>query len=294
MEKVLIELLQEAKTERNANPLQDLRNAFGFDFNKPIKAVKFTDSFTATSLKKDYGIDVKTEQVAVIFHKGRWFEVAEFTGGEVKLADSASLSALTRLWTKSDFNEKRKDGYLTVYVIAQKDEYTLVRFKRVGWVGRATIDPNIRYKAYNDEWLNNGVVEYDKPKIWTNRIDVPFDEDFDKSGYCVAKKRDELKRKLEKLKEERGAQAYREMTNTQDMIDRAKKAIEVKQIEFSKKLAIVKTYDEIRNLDYDINRLANCFYEIEKIEKKDSAKLFSSPREFNSSIAYIYRRLDEI
>ena len=64
MEKLLVEILQETKGNR---ALQVMRDAFGFNYSKPIKAVKFRDSFTATSLKNIYGIDVKDTIVAVLF-----------------------------------------------------------------------------------------------------------------------------------------------------------------------------------------------------------------------------------
>lgn len=301
MEKVLIELLQVTQKERigrGNNALQELRNAFGFDYNKPIKAVKFKDSFTATTLKNLYEIDCKTGVVAVIFHKNSCFKVARFTDGIVNLLDNYSFSTLTHFWTKAEFGEMRKDGWYEVYVVYQKFGFTISpRCRRDSWRDLQRLEANERYIAYNPENENLGVVKYEMNRKWENRLEVTFDpENFDKSGYPVYLKRAKLNKRAKDMKAQKQVQAYKEMTNTKDMIEKVKKAINLKKIELSSRLLDCDNSQEIDKVCDAIsyNGLKGCYSEIERIEEKDNNKMFASPDDFNSSIAWIYTKLSRI
>lgn len=295
MDKVLVELLQNMKKKNRGNEgLQGLHNAFGFDFNKPFKAVTFTDSFTATSLKKDYFIDVKTERVAVIFYRRSWFELAEFTGGKCSLVDNYEYKGFSAIWRKSDFDEWRKDGFIKVYVVAQEDVYLYPRLRHE-WRGTESLDLNKRYRPYND---SRRVYPYDVKKTWANTIDVEWGGNlFDKSGYPVIKKHEALYNHAKEIKAERKAKAYKEMTNTKDMIKKAKEAIERKKIEMSKRLLDCNTAHDINVFGSNLTRfsgLYGCYCDIEDIEERDNEKRFASPDAFNKAIADIYDTLARI
>ena len=295
MDKVLVELLQDMKEAKRGNEgLQGLRNAFGFDFNKPFKAVTFKDSFTATSLKKDYSIDVKTERVAVIFCRRSWFELAEFTGGKCSLIDNYEYKGFSAIWRKSDFDEWRKDGFIKVYVVAQKDVYLLPRLRHK-WRGTEALDLNKRYRPYDD---SRRVYPYGVKRTWENTIDVEWGGNlFDKSGYPVIKKHEALYNRAKKIKAERNAKAYKEMTNTKDMIEKAKEAIERKKIEMSKRLLDCNTAHDINAFGSALtyfSGLYGCYCDIENIEEQDNEKRFASPEAFNKAIANIYDKLARI
>lgn len=284
MDKLLVEILQETKGNR---ALQVMRDAFGFDYNKPIKAVKFKDSFTATSLKNLYGIDVKEMIVAVMFRTGIHFKIAEYTDGVVRLCD-CSMSPLARIVTKTDFNEYRKDGFFEVYVIAQAKADTLTRLRlRIDGLNGRHIDERYistsPYRAVKRDSARKG-----------NDVFSCYEDDLDKSGYPVGLKREVLEMKARKLKTERDADAYKAMTNTQDMIYKARKAIEAKQIELAKKLATATTYAEVSVISNNVCVIRNCLCDLTDILEDDKNKRFSSPKSFNDSIAYIYTRLDRI
>lgn len=295
MEKILVELLQETKA-RGKGALQGLRNSFGFDFCKPIKAVKFKESFTPTSLKNIYGIDCKEMIVAVIFKRGSWFETAEYTDGVVNLIEG-SIYPLSTIYTKSDFNEWRKDGLFTTYVVAQKKVFKLPRF-RYRWQGVTALEVGERYKPYNPDNFRSGVVKFDSAPIYEKHIDVDFNyENFDKSGYPVDVKREALKRQVLNNKAEREKQAYKEMTNTADMISKVKEAIERKKIELSTRLLNCNDSNSINEFSRKLNGfsgLYGCYDDIEDIVIKDNEKRFRSPEDFNNAIARIYRHLAEI
>lgn len=297
MEKILVELLQETKSKGNGNwALKSLRNSFGFDFCKPIKAVKFKDSFTPTSLKNLYGIDCKEMIVAVIFKRGAWFETAEYTDGVVNLIEG-SIYPLSTICTKSDFNEWRKDGLFETYVIAQKRVFKLPRF-RYRWQGVNSLEVGERYKPYNPDNFRSGVLKIDSAYIYEKHIDYDFDyEKFDKSGYPVYVKREELRKKVIAIREERQRDSYKAMTNTKDMINKAKQAIELKKIELSKRLLDCKTAHDVNIFGASLTRfsgLYGCYCDIEDIEEKDNEKRFKSPEAFNKAIANIYDTLARI
>lgn len=299
MEKVLFDLLQATKeTKKRSEALKDLRYAFGFNYNKPIKAVKFKGSFTATSLKKEYGIDCNLNRVAVIFKRGSWYETADFTEGKLSLLDDYRFSTLSAIWKKSDFNEWRKCGYYEIYVIAQSYAFLLDRRRGKRWRGTSDLVEGERYKAYNPKNPRSGVVRYDMNGSWVDRIDVDFDDDvFDKSGYAVDLKRNRLSKQAEEVRAERQKKAYNEMTNTAEMISKVRKALEFKKIELSKRLLNCNTTQEIKNVGYSLtsyNGLQGCYEEIDYIEERNKNKSFKSPDEFNNAIARIYNRMANI
>ena len=295
MDKVLVELLQEVKKDREqAGALKALHERFGFNYNKPIKAVKFRDSFTATSLKNLYGIDCNLNKVVVIFHKGKWFETADFTNGRFETIGGC-ISPLSTITTKSEANEWRKDGWYDVYVIAQKFAF-LSKVAGYRYRSDGDLDYNKRYELYDPtrEWF--GVIELGTKKDYDNKISAEW-EDFDKSGYPVFLKRAKLERQVENNRAKRKAQAYKEMTNTADMISKCKEAIERKKIELSTRLLNCNTSCEINEFTRKLNGfsgLYGCYDDIEDIVIKDNEKRFKSPDDFNNAIGRIYRHLSEI
>jgi len=87
------------------------------------------------------------------------------------------------------------------------------------------------------------------------------------------------------------------MTNTQDMIAKAKKAIELKKIELSTRLLDCNTSKTVCDFGYKISNfsgLYGCYEAIERIEKRDKEKAFESPEDFNDSIRVIYDKLARI
>lgn len=294
MDKILVELLQEVKKDReDAGALKALHERFGFNYNKPIKAVKFHDSFTATTLKNIYGIDCNNNKVVVIFHKGKWFELADFTNGKVETV-GGSVYPLSTISTKSEFNEWRKDGWYDVYVIAQSYAFLSDVRRRERYCN--ALDVNTRYELYDPtrDWY--GVIEYGAKKVWEDKISAEW-EDFDKSGYPVDVKREALKRQVLNNRAEREKQAYKEMTNTAEMISKVKEAIERKKIELSTRLLNCNDSNAINEFSRKLNGfsgLYGCYDDIEDIVIKDNEKRFRSPEDFNNAIARIYRRLAEI
>ena len=87
------------------------------------------------------------------------------------------------------------------------------------------------------------------------------------------------------------------MTNTKDMISRAKQAIELKKIELSKRLLSCETSKEVSEFSSKLSYfsgLYGCYSDIEYIEERDNEKTFRSPEQFNKAIGEIYNKLATI
>ena len=296
MDKVLIELLKVGKERKGIrgwtfNALQDLNNEYGFDFCEPLKAVKFHASFTVNSLKRDFGIDTDKQVVAVIFDTTHWLYCARLDGERVVLSKGNPFDTLDSVYTKTDFNDYRKGGVLDVYVIAQHKEFTK---EPKGRYNKRDVDLNTRYSYYREE-KREGLIERGERKIYENKIGGWYD--LDKSGYVLDLRRDDLLSRARKIRIARNKEKYLQMTNTQDMIAKARKAIETKKIELSTLLLDCNTSEEIEKIIDKLSYwdgLKGCYRNIESIEKREREKSFTSPKHFYDNIAEIYEVLNEI
>lgn len=284
MDNVLMSLLKDASAKSNYGKqvLKTLHNSFGFDYNKPIiTGVKRGESITPSALARDFGIDYEKHIVVVVFEDTWKFYVARMSGGGLWI-DVDAGGAFWRFYYKKDAEEKRKSGCKT-YIIAQERKY----LKKIDGRRHGTPDLLTRYtKGDYDYYFDNGRDSAHRMTIWGER--------FDASGYCVSKKREDLQEKLSSIKKERQANAYKAMTNTQDMIDKARKAIEAKREELSKRVLEMTTSEEAEQVKFSIGALVSAFTEIECIAEKDKVKSFESPRDFNLEMSWVYSYLSRV
>ena len=297
MNKIMIELVKEVRDswtyKRTYNAMQDLHNAFGFDFCKEFIAGVHNGTFTQKSLEKEYGFDYDTYCVVVVIKRyGSWC-VVKLTRDNCILTDNRNLDSLSAFYTKADFNEARKRDN-KVYVIAQKKEY-LRKVYRTRWERYTSveIDYKTRYDYYENE---RGLIIKGERKVWERQITSSY-YILDKSGYCVEIKHEELENKVRKLRKEREKVAYLAMNNTALMIERVKQAIEAKKVEIATALMKSTTSDEVRIVGEKLaywNGLRSCYSDIERIEKRHAEQDFGSPESFNSAISDIYAVLNRI
>lgn len=285
MDKKIIDFMNEVKATRSSyhkvtTPLQDLHEKFGFDFNKPIICEKKKGSFTPCALAKEFGFDFKTDVVVVILKERNYYNIVRLYSDRVDI-DCYGTSWFCTYYSKKEYNERRQ-GYGETYVIAQNK--SLVSEVKTGY-RREVISIDTRYtlciNAYGMEIKG----------VKNSRVS---DVELDKSGYPVEEKRNLLNRNRKNLIAKRNAEKYKAMTNTQDMIDKAKKAIEAKKVELSKKVLAITDLASADKVKSDMYYLRECYYEIETIELRDAKKTFESPKEFNNSISYIYTKLARI
>ena len=297
MNKIMIDLLKEVRDswtyKRTYNAMQDLHNAFGFDFCKDFIAGIHNGSFTQKAIEKDFDFNYDDFCVVAINHKYGSWRVARLTRDNCILPEQRNLDSLSVFYTKSDFNEARKTADKT-YIVAQKKEY-LRKVYRARWerFSNVDIDYNTRYDYFDD---NCGLILKGERKLWERKITTASYE-LDKSGFCVELKREELYSKARSLRNERSKQAYIAMNNADDMIARARQAIEVKKVEIANALLEAKTSEDIRIIDEKLSYwsgLHSCYADIERIEMRHAEQDFGSPESFNSAFSDIYAILNKI
>lgn len=285
MDKIFFDFMNDVKATRNnykqgASPLEDLHDAFGFDFNKPIICEKKDGAYTPCALAKEFGFEYGLYEVVVLLKDQFYYKVAEITSDNVEI-NLYGLNWFNCFYTKQEYNDRRKNPWFgATYVIAQKKAYlhkTPTSYDA---------DLNKRYYQKN-RWT---ICEMDA----NNRRLSSSRDELDKSGYLVELKREILESKKKTLLAERNKRAYKAMTNTQDMIDRARKTIEAKKIEFSQRFCVMNDYDTLYRFRNELNYLLDCYREIEDIADRDRDKDFPSPESFNNAISYIYKKLATI
>lgn len=283
MEKILFDLMADVKATRNnyrygSTPLQDLHDAFGFDFNEPIICGKKKGAFTPCALAKEFTVDFKDYVVILLMKERCYYNLVRL------YADSVDINLYGTNWfntfyTKADYNDSRKypcNG--DTWVIAQKKEY-IKRTPR-------SFDADLN-KRYIEErsWR---IVEMFTGKTANRAYDL------DKSGYPVELKRDYLEMKKKTVLAEKAKRAYEAMDNKQDMIERAKKAIEAKKKNLQATFGTLNTFREIQDFRDNLYYIVDSFRKVEEIEENVQEDYFTSPANFNNAIAYIYRNLEKI
>ena len=291
--KTIIELLKVTKEnvygKRSFYALQDLHNVYGFDFCKPYIAKTHEGAFTLKSIAKEFSLDYDNFTVVAIMKRYGSYNAVRLTDSNVILPASNAFDTLSTFYAKCDFNDARKTAE-KVYIIAQKKAFLTKAPSRYYRANPVSIDK--RYIALGGY---NGIVECGYPKKYEWKISGCYD--LDKSGYPVELKRNELEQKAKERRRERKQAEYNAMTNTRNMIEKARFAIESKKIALAKALLDSTTYEEIEKIENNLSRwrgLGNAIYSLSRVEERDAEKLFRSPEDFNDSIADIYKSLNNI
>lgn len=290
--KTIIELLKVTKEnvygKRSFYALQDLHNVYGFDFCKPYIAKIHEGAFTQKSIAKEFSLDYDKFIVVAIMKRYGSFNVVRLTDSNVVLPASNAFDTLSTFYAKCDFNDARKNAD-KVYIIAQKKEFLTKTRSRYNLANPVSIE-----KRYISLGGYNGLVERGYPKEYKYKVSCM---EVDKSGYPVELKHDELYQKARDLRREREKAKYNAMTNTRDMIDKARSAIEAKKVLLAQALLESTTYDDIEKIENNLSRwrgLGNAMYSLSRVEERHNENRFRSPDDFNESIADIYKSLNNI
>lgn len=281
------------------NTFKYLHENFGFDFEKPFILEEGENNFTINKVwsiiphcNYDYTVAV------VVSGYTPYYYCVQILSNDfsIELPNKNVLKWKTRpetYYRKSDFNRDRKKA-LEYFIIAQKKEYCLpivetrygnytflenVRYTNVvknGSYGITFSEPNQGEKTY----FSVGNYIYGKSDdIKNNPVNW-----FDKSGYLTYYKREELKRKAKKIREERQKAKYLETDNTS--------YIEKVRYEFNKLktysiglLAATNNYETLKNISRCFEwKVTWILFEIELFEQRTNNKEYASIE--NSMTAY--------
>lgn len=243
------------------NALRGLHDAFGFDFEQPFTVLHSVIGFTVNKIQKALQAEGYADSFAsLLVYDKSWpcWRVATLDHGKVKAV--FERCELPRWWelgyeepfddfyTKGSFEELRKAGS-EVYVVAQEPAY--FRAKQEA----KALDPSRRYRVENATWdydyTVNAVpldskglpVKYHQPAHRLHEEPAPADC-FDKSGYLVYDRRENLRRRAQALREERAKAAYLASDKQQEQIEELCGLIAVRQMELVEALTVANTSQE--------------------------------------------------
>lgn len=199
-------------SRENRRALRDLHAAVGFDFEKPVFALRVEAPFTWNSIRKQIPDLTETECAVVMverkesYHGARWNYIRlnpDGFGTEPPRKSYFPFNGCEKLYTKSDAENIRKKTAHHAYVIGQHvSNLAPVRTRR-------PLDPLARIcEPKPNEWhFRDRATGRVFTEIYTVPDYSPYQrmkaEDFDKSGYYLPLKRNELKRRANDLRKQR-------------------------------------------------------------------------------------------
>lgn len=217
----------------NNKALQFLHAANGFDFEKDYFIAKLEDRFTFNTVKKAIGENLAGDYTAALILKSKkgyysynklYYIGLDLTAGKFEPLRKENLTYwgfdIDYFFGKGDFEETRKNKTDHIYIIAQRNEYLTAPKEKTGF------DPDQRFRyvpseygekcgdGHGNTYINKITlmfldgsakqVEY-KPYNHYSKDPRPasVSEVIDKSGYLIAHRRRELKRRAAVLRAER-------------------------------------------------------------------------------------------
>lgn len=233
-------------TDGRKNLLQALHESFGFDFEGNYKIYHITGKFTAKSLNKyaenDYFIVlthykyINTDILRAVGCDGETFDI------DIKSSNYPITETYRQYYTKSDFDDDRKNPYMDAYMITQADrkygKYNskapffddCERFKM--------LDNGSKYYRYMPYGFNGKCC----PNMWS------YSGDFDKSGYPVDLYRERLQDKADKIREEREKAEYLKTDNS-DKVATLERLVKEYKAKLAEQLIAIKTVDDVYAVD---------------------------------------------
>ena len=275
---------------KDRKALRTLNKAYGYDFEKDFTAVKIDGSFTINKVLKTIDRNPSNTKIVTIIEGVKPWDndklyAVEITGTGNSDYDVDGLRCkcyggrLDYMIGKGTFNEYRKSCG-GCYIIAQDTN-------NLGRVYKDTM-PDLTERLtkaqqdYCNSWRFN---RYNR----TSRI-------FDKSGYYLNDKRDNLARRAEKLRKDRQAAAFKATDNAatikalQEQLNGLKAAI-------VERLNIATTSAQIKDIEKSLSwykGLGDCFSKFEYIEKGEKEKSFGSIDTFNKRVDDLTANIEEL
>lgn len=257
---------KKALLRENKYALRGLHDVFGFDFEKPHDIIFLRGTFTVGKVKKiaaSAGYADKSEIVLLLkAEKGYWTDelhVAKLIGDSVKIGFNApwyhgkslktSDRAFDTFYAKKSFEELRKNENVVVYIVCQKRDFLRLKEKEY-------IDREDRY-TFDCRWTGHyNITSCTTNKVYELSLDSyrkeRIEDVFDRSGYFVKYKRDDLKRRAAKLRAEREKAAYAETDNS-EKISTLLALIGKRQAELVNRLSAATTSEALRAVEKSIS-----------------------------------------
>lgn len=291
--------------KKEKNILKALHVLYDFDFQQEFEIVKFTGNFTHNRIKKELNKDeLQNHNIAVVITNVKYREsqifVTKVTDTSFSLSFPKNIYYMCKIndfYTKSYFEDIRKEKDLVCYIVSQKNEHKKPASpKKIDYTQRFKY---VRHIGLSDGRGRNGVSQVylicknGTGKEFTYRTQDGFystniNDFVDKSGYLLEEHRGDLLRKAKALKAKKEKNKVDSMDFSSDLekaganMDEIKKAI-------SKAFIDNFNYETICKIDLIITRLRWALNDFEIITEKNKKKKFSSLE----SALYVLNRLNE-
>lgn len=308
---------------------KQLHGCTGADFNKPHVLLEVNGRFTVNQIKKAVeaeGFDFNRGIDLQIMQRNNWsrqrYNLATVNLNYVNIdyrpawtPHNDGEAYLDNYWRKGDFDEDRKNENGHALIFAQYIADLTPKKPKKGYYSQP--ENGTRYKVKKVNYTRCNGREYIKEieaqaMAGTGknyRFNVPFrpaadpvgvEAYFDKSGYYIYNKRDELQAAAQKLRAERQKAEYNKTHNEAELQQLAQKVDDLKNT-MGNALLKAKTAEDVAKIADNMryyNGLEGVMRDYEKIQNMDAAKTFRSIEDFNKAcenvkkqINYIYEKL---
>ncbi len=254
---------KKALLRENKYALRGLHDVFGYDFMAPHDVMHISGKFTINQVNKlvekaGYSVRSKTVLLVKVNGRGCWnneLHVVKVMGSGYKVDfrspyyNNYNNKAFDNYYAKKGFEEARKDDKVEAYIICQENDF--LRKK-----ADSPVDREDRYKI-SCRWTGHyDIVSCTTSKKYDWTLDTynreHLEDVFDRSGYFVKFKREDLKRRAEKLRAEREKAAYLETENTAK-IDNLLRMIDKRKLEIVEQLANATTSAAMKSIEDSVS-----------------------------------------
>lgn len=291
------------------NTFKYLHSNFGFDFEKPFILENGSNSFTINKVWSIIPHHIYDYTVSVIISGYTpYYYCVQILPGDfnIELPNKNVFEWKTRPETyfrKSDFNNDRKKS-LDYFIIAQKKDYCLPvkqerygsyyfndndRYTNIKTSGSHSITFTDPQKQGKEIYYSIGRFIYGKPDDIENNP-VKW---FDKSGYMTYVRKETLKAKAKKLKEEREKAKYLE-TDSTSLVNELKERVETAKNCLIEALKAAKSYERISELSNVLDfQFKWILFDFELFEQRTNEKFYSSVDSSMKAYENINKKLEQ-
>lgn len=304
---------------------KQLHGCTGADFNKPHVLLEVNGRFTVNQIKKAVeaeGFDFNRGIDLQIMQRNNWsrqrYNLATVNLNYVNIDYRPAWTPhdngeayLDNYWRKSDFDEQRKNENGHALIFAQYIADLTPEKPKTGYYNKPENGTRYKVKKVNYKRCNGReyITEIEAQAMAGTgknyRFNVPFtpaadpvgvEAYFDKNGYYIYNKRDELQTAAQKLRAERQKAAYKQTNNAAQLQALAAKIDNLKQSLAAAVLQIKTAADAAAVADCMkyYNGFEGVVKDFEELQKKDAAKEYRNQKIFTDEAHYIDMKIFKI
>lgn len=309
--KELVNELKKVDSAKASRILPILHHAFNFDFESDFSIYRFDGNFTHNKIKKLVGVSDFSEYnasmiITNIKYRENYFYIVGINENGFSLSFRNNVpfkyySCFDWFNSGSTFESARKEQNIVSYVVIQKKElekkpikkevdFSIDRIKAVSSVCLGSYNEPQKHGISSIDYVNPYTGEKNTLKIGSFESDnVNFF--IDKSGYFLQNKRNVLKQNAKALKTKRLKQEVSEKDFSSD-IRNIKNLFNALKSELSNRLNEHCDYEKLGIISSCVRSLEWITLDINRLEKANTEKTFSSVESAKYLISSIWEKLE--